>query len=87
MISEVDIRDWEKVDIAAARESLQQLDVGYDVTVDGYRAAYVNTIEYFINQVELIQKKQVKQIPALFKERQPCHDFGRCNCTKDCRLN
>ena len=67
MISEIDIRDWEKVDTAKARECVDSLDdfarMGAGVNAHGN----VNFLMNFITQVELIQKKQVKQIPALFK--------------------
>ena len=59
MISEVDIRDWDKIDVKAARDQLDH--------VSANTGFYMNEIDNFITQVELIQKKQVKQIPALFK--------------------
>ena len=60
MISEVDIRDWEKVDVKAARHELDHI---YATT--GFA---MPEIDDFIKQVELIQRKQVKQVAALFKK-------------------
>lgn len=64
MISEIDIRDWEKLDVKAARDSLGDLSAGIhsDVFLDDF-----NNVLSFINQVELLQRKYVKQVPALFK--------------------
>lgn len=67
MISEIDIRDWDKLDTVAARESVIHLDNMIDQSGGGYAFAYINTLTDFINKVELIKKSQVKQIPALFK--------------------
>ena len=55
MLNEFDLKDWDKIDVEAARKELK------DTGVSAY-------LEYFFNQVELIQKKQVKQVAALFKE-------------------
>jgi hypothetical protein len=68
MISEIDIRDWEKIDTKTARECVDSLDdfarMGTGVNAHGN----VNFLMNFITQVELIQKKQVKQVAALFKQ-------------------
>jgi len=53
----VDEKDWDGVDFKKI----------YDVLEDG---TYLNERMYmwdFINQVELIHKKQVKQVPSLLK--------------------
>jgi hypothetical protein len=60
MISEIDIRDWEKVDVEAARQELVYTQEYYGV---GFQHLWD-----FIDAVELIQKKQVKQVAALFKQ-------------------
>ena len=86
MISEIDIRDWEKVDVKAARISLVNIDDAIDRVGGVYQHHSLKTIADFINAVELIQKKQVKQVAALFQKKRPCPDFGRCNCIKDCQI-
>lgn len=68
MISEVDIRDWEKVDVNEARRSLIRLDNEISDVGGVYQAYSMETLGNFINQVELIQRKQVKQVAALFKK-------------------
>lgn len=61
MINEIDIRDWDKIDVEAARQELESTQGQYGV---GFQYLWD-----FIDQVELIQKKQVKQVAALFKEK------------------
>ena len=64
MISEVDVRDWEQINPQRAQERLDTLGqaLGSAVFYDDY-----NYLKKFIDQVELIRRKQVQQIPALFK--------------------
>lgn len=64
MISEIYIRDWDKIDVNEAKTSLQNLGqaIHNDVFLDDY-----NNIVKFLNEVELIRRRQVKQIPVLFK--------------------
>lgn len=64
MISEIDIRDWDNVDINEAKTQLRTL--GHALHNDVFLEEY-NYLVKFINSVELIRKKQVKQIPALFQ--------------------
>lgn len=63
MISEIDIRDWDKVDIKSAKTDIQLAEELGDFSPD-----FFNDLKYFVEQVELIQKKQVKQVAALFKK-------------------
>lgn len=73
MISEVDVRDWDKIDVVRARAVLEDMDdlsrmnMGV-VPVDQYKF-----FKEFIDSVEAIQKKQVKQVAALL--RKPSIDF------------
>lgn len=60
MISDVDIRDWEKVDFKEARDNVYR---AYD---DGQYVA-VDELFKFIRQVEAIMKKQVPQTAVLLK--------------------
>lgn len=61
MISDVDIRDWEKVDIANAKKELERISSNYGV---GYQ--YVWDL---LDQVEAIMKKQVPQVAVLLKNK------------------
>ena len=63
MISEVDIRDWEHVDVNEAKTQLRNL--GHALHNDAFLDEF-NYLVRFINSVELIRKKQVKQVPVLF---------------------
>ena len=66
MISEVDIRDWDRVDIPQAKVALDNFD-------DYARMSGIEPIgplfvlNQFIQHVEEIKKKQTKHIPALEK--------------------
>ena len=63
MISEIDVRDWDNVKPERALQSLDNLKeaAGSIVFYDDY-----HLVKEFIRQVELIRRKQVKQIPVLF---------------------
>lgn len=61
MLSEIDLRDWEKVDFKEARDNVYR---AYD---DGQYVA-VDELFKFIGQVEAIMKKQVPQVAVLLKE-------------------
>lgn len=65
MISDVDIKDWEHIDVARAHESLNSLThaAGSAVFYDD-----IYMLKKFIQEVELLRRKQVQQIPALFKK-------------------
>lgn len=60
MLSEIDLRDWDKVDIASAKAELESIASNYGV---GYQ--YVWDL---LDQVEAIMKKQVPQVAVLLKE-------------------
>lgn len=64
MISEVDVRDWDSADPQKALESLDNLKyaVGTIAFYDDFHA-----LKQFIQNVELIRRKQVKQTAALLK--------------------
>lgn len=66
MLSEVDIRDWDRVNPEKAIQSLDNLKYAVG-TVAFYDDFY--HLKQFIQNVELIRKKQVKQIPVLFTRR------------------
>lgn len=60
MLSEIDLRDWDKVDIASAKQELEHISANYGV---GYQ--YVWDL---LDQVEAIMKKQVPQTAVLLKK-------------------
>lgn len=64
MLSEVDIRDWDKVNPQQALENLDNLKyaVGTIAFYDDF-----HYLKEFIQNVELIRRKQVKQTAALLK--------------------
>lgn len=61
MISEIDVRDWDKVDCKKIRREINEIE--WQVLPD------LGVLLDFVNQVELIQKKQVKQVAALLKAK------------------
>lgn len=74
MLNEFDLKDWDKIDCEAAKHAASDLSDYHDPTGLKY-------LQEFIEQVELIRRKQVKQIAVLLKPKY-CDDFGRCNCLK-----
>lgn len=66
MISEVDIKDWEHLNIPKAKEAAQKLkDRVWPYTHD--YTAVAEELNNFIQAVELLSRKGVKQVPALLK--------------------
>lgn len=63
MISEIDIKDWEKIDTVRAYEAVTDLTNQVNEP-DAYAS-----LMRFITDVHIMQKRYVKQIPALFKEK------------------
>jgi len=63
MISEIDIRDWENIDTAEAYEAVTDLANQVDE-----ERAYA-TLMRFVTDIHILQRRYVKQIPALFKEK------------------
>lgn len=69
MVSDVDLRDWDHINIDLAKQALiainDQPERNFDVDS---LVAYI-FLEEFVKQVELIREKALKQpqIPALFK--------------------
>jgi predicted oxidoreductase (fatty acid repression mutant protein) len=66
MISDVDIKDWESINIQRAEHSLNNLTHAVGSVVF-YEDLY--NLKKFIKEVELLRRKQVQQVPALFKEK------------------
>lgn len=67
MISEIDVQDWDKVNPNTALENLDNLKyaVGTIAFYDDF-----HELKEFINKVELIRRKQVKQVAALLKPKE-----------------
>lgn len=63
MISEVDVRDWNKVDITKAKRALGNSWVGEPGIGE------LLTLESFIQEVEDIREKQLKHIPRLERKK------------------
>lgn len=59
MISEVDIRDWDKVDCKVAAQSLVDL---------GRENPQYKILEEFVYRVFLLKEKQLRKIPKLERE-------------------
>lgn len=66
MISEVDIRDWDRR-IEKAKEALESLDDFSRMQVGVNPVEPYNALMHFITGVEKLVHKENKQIPALFK--------------------
>lgn len=65
MISEIDIKDWERIDTESARANLEAI-----TSEPTYANAYCfNRLEQFIRNVELVRRKYIPQVAALFKEK------------------
>lgn len=60
MISEVDIRDWDKVDFKAMEDAVCTFHEFYEYPV----------LMDFLRQVELIRDKQIKQVAALLRKKE-----------------
>lgn len=59
MLNEFDLKDWDKIDCDLIRKRIN--DIEWQVLPD------LGTILEFVDQVELIRRKQVKQIAVLLK--------------------
>lgn len=66
-ISEVDVRDWSKIDVDKAREVLEDLDDLSRMNIGVVPVGQYNFFKEFLDAVEAIKKKQVPQVPALYK--------------------
>lgn len=66
MISEVDIRDWNKINIPKARLALEE------ATPDAFQYPHVlkhrKYLEELIDTVAAIQKRQTEKLPALLRK-------------------
>lgn len=69
MISEVDIRDWDHIDVKRAREALENVDDCMRMGPVHAFGAY-NFLKQFFDSVEQIQQKQVKQVAALLRKKE-----------------
>lgn len=68
MISEIDIHDWDEINIPKAYSDLDDLDGLTHPDGRGERAdKYFNSVKKFIESVELLRDKQIKSVPALFR--------------------
>lgn len=67
MISEIDVQDWDSVQPNTALENLDNLK--YNVEAIAFYDDF-HKLKEFINKVELIRRKQVKQVAALFKPKE-----------------
>lgn len=68
-ISEIDIRDWDKIDIESVRKEIVNIKDHYN----GYGGNFTY-LSSFINQVEQLRDKQIKEatknVAALFKPKE-----------------
>ena len=66
MISEVDLRDWEKINIPKARLALEE------ATTDAFQFPHVTKhrkyLEDLIDTVAALQKRQAAVVPALLRK-------------------
>lgn len=61
-ISEVDIRDWQSIQLGPVKQAVNKLWHVDDVNLND-----LQMIEKFFQQVELIRNRQLQAIPALFR--------------------
>lgn len=66
IISEIDIKDWDK-SIKEARRAVDNLDDYSKMEVGVNPIGDVFFLELFINKIEALVKSNVSQVPALFK--------------------
>jgi hypothetical protein len=66
MISDVDIKDWDQINPQKAQERLDSLGQALGSAV--FFEEYIYLTKFILN-VELLRRKQVQQVPALFKEK------------------
>lgn len=66
MISEIDIKDWEHLNIPKAKEAAQKLKDRVWPYTNDYTEVAEEFIK-FVESVELLSKRGVKQVPALLK--------------------
>ena len=65
MISEVDLRDWERLDIQAAREVVNDLDDYAKMGVALNPVGAIRFMDRFFQQLEELKEKQLRKIPKL----------------------
>lgn len=60
MISEVELRDWDKVDFKEIEKILPNLSWDNE--------KYFNIVCYFIDQVKALREEQMKRFPVLLRK-------------------
>jgi len=68
-ISEVDIRDFQRLNVRQARIKLDKAVGDPDVLTYGQMDA-IAFMEDFLSQIEKLQNKAMKQVPSLFKHKE-----------------
>lgn len=68
-ISEIDIRDFNRLNVKQARIKLDKAVGDPDVLTYGQMDA-IAFMEDFLSQIEKLQNKALKQVPVLFKRKE-----------------
>lgn len=68
-ISEIDIRDFNRLNVKQARIKLDKAVGDPDVITYGQMDA-IAFMEDFLSQIEKLQNKALKQVPILFKRKE-----------------
>ena len=68
-ISEIDIRDFNRLNVKQARSKLDKAVGDPDVLTYGQMDA-IAFMEDFLSQIEKLQNKALKQVPILFKRKE-----------------
>lgn len=68
-ISEIDIRDFNRLNVKQARIKLDKAVGDPDVLTYGQMDA-IAFMEDFLSQIEKLQNKALKQVPILFKRKE-----------------
>lgn len=67
MISDVDVRDWEHIDVIKAKRALNNLDNYSRMGLSSLPEGPHKILKSFIEEVESVQRRGKKQIAALFQ--------------------
>lgn len=68
-ISEIDIRDFNRLNVRQARIKLDKAVGDPDILTYGQMDA-IAFMEDFLSQIEKLQNQALKQVPALFKRKE-----------------
>lgn len=68
-ISEIDIRDFNRLNVKQARIKLDKAVGDPDILTYGQMDA-IAFMEDFLSQIEKLQNKALKQVPILFKRKE-----------------